>query len=75
MSHFAILTCCKQESSSQIPGKCYVSVVGKPHLRSDEKDPAIETDNTAVVANISMHNWHSNVQKNVVARLVLQDCF
>jgi hypothetical protein len=60
---------------SEMPHFSVVSVVCEVHFRPDEEDFAIQADHTTVVSDISVLNWHSNVQKNITAGFIRQDPF
>lgn len=60
---------------SKMPHFSIVSVVCEVHFWSDEEDFAIQADHTTVVSDISVLNWHSNIQKDITARFIRQDSF
>lgn len=57
----------------EVPHLSVVAIVGKIQLGPDEKDLAVEDDDTTVVPIVTMHDGHANIGNDAVYRLILQD--
>lgn len=46
---------------SEPPGFPVVIVITVSHFRANQQNFTIKKGNTAIIGNISMHNWHTNI--------------
>lgn len=50
-----------------------VAIVRQPNFRPNQQDLAIQANDAAVEAAVSVHHRHSNVEQDSMARLIRED--
>eukprot|EP00277_Geminigera_cryophila_P035587 CAMPEP_0173105664 /NCGR_PEP_ID=MMETSP1102-20130122/40306_1 /TAXON_ID=49646 /ORGANISM="Geminigera sp., Strain Caron Lab Isolate" /LENGTH=109 /DNA_ID=CAMNT_0014002085 /DNA_START=160 /DNA_END=487 /DNA_ORIENTATION=- len=59
--------------ASEPAGLTVVAIVGEKQFWPDEKDVAIQTQHTAVVAHPLVHDWHAEVAQQAISTVIRQE--